>query len=74
MARKQAVRPALFPVSALQSAPAHRTVSAPTVVLACPVDLEDLASWAAAHQARPARLVTGGLRFAFYWRCSTEDN
>ena len=34
----------------------------------------DLAGWAARLPKPPGRLVAGGLRFAFYWRVSTEDH
>lgn len=34
----------------------------------------DLADWAARLRKLPARRIAGGLRFAFYWRVSTEDH
>jgi hypothetical protein len=39
-----------------------------------PVGVADLAVWAAAHRARPATLVVGGLRFALSWRMSAEGH
>ena len=64
MARNQAAP--LFSSSALQPAQPRRTGSVPAVAPPCQVGLQDLVAWAAAHQAPPARVVAGGLRFAFY--------
>jgi hypothetical protein len=71
--QQQTASQALFPLSVLlPSSPCPTSASITT--MACPVGVEGLAAWAAAHRARPGRLITGGLRFAFYWRMSTEDN
>lgn len=64
----------MFPLLAFQPASQFRPGPGFSVASPCSAGLEDLAAWAAAHQARPGRLVAGDLRFAFYWRCSTEDN
>ena len=39
-----------------------------------PGDPVGLVGWAAGRAHAPTRLVAGGLRFAFYWRVSTEDH
>jgi site-specific DNA recombinase len=74
MTRRQASLPPLFPLSVLKPASSRRADTAPAATSSSPGSSKDLAAWAAAHPAPPARVVAGGLRFAFYWRCSTEDN
>jgi len=77
--RKQTSIPALFSLSAVQ--PPHRgpvpeaCVPAPQALV--PVDRPDrdlLGSWALGRTRRVTDGAVGGLRFAFYWRCSTEDH
>ena len=64
------VTPPLFPVTLLRA-----DADAAATGAAVPVSPVDLASWVKARSAqRPARVIAGGLRFAFYWRVSTEDH
>ncbi|MFD0635512.1 recombinase family protein [Catenulispora yoronensis] len=69
--------PALF---SLLSVPAPQHVSGASVLarpgvfgLGLP-DQSLLASWAGGRVRRVAKAAVGGLRFAFYWRVSTEDH
>lgn len=70
--RQQIVIPALFPLPSVPASPVCPGPGAGTMVR--PNSADSLAAWAAGPVRRSSRLVAGGLRFAFYWRVSTEDH
>jgi site-specific DNA recombinase len=73
MARRQQIAiPALF---SRPSVPPSPVCSGPGVdATVRPNRTDGLAAWAAGRVRRSSRPVAGGLRFAFYWRVSTEDH
>jgi len=77
--RKQVEIPALFSLSSAatpQRVPVQ-AASAPARPGTADLDRPGqdlLASWAVGRARRVAEAAVGGLRFAFYWRVSTEDH
>ena len=73
MARRQQIAiPALFPLPSVPASSICRGPDAGTMLRSNSAD--SLAAWAAGRVRRSSRLVAGSLRFAFYWRVSTEDH
>lgn len=69
--RQQTAIPALFTLPSVTERHLKPTVVTTTNYSGAS---EGLVGWATGRARRPARLVAGGLRFAFYWRVSTEDH
>ena len=77
--QQAATTPALFDLSALQGprrAPAPGAVSpaGPSVPDLSRSDHDLLGAWARGRARQVTVAAVGGLRFAFYWRVSTEDH